>query len=138
MYDHKYAGDIDNAAYEIGQFCRRWGKIQVTQTKEKYGTARVYCHFGISTIHDLIWTGHSYNRWEQKLGKFGKVCFLIDWNIIYRIIKFTRANYLISRYQAFIYRLAYKRAMKKYPHIKGAIKHGADFHELLTDLCTKP
>lgn len=129
--------DVGEAADYIGAFCKKWGKIRVSQTKEKYGTARVYCSFsGCPNLHELFWPGHYYIRWER-LGFFGDILQWIDNKIIDNIIYYSGINYIFVPYQEFIYRLAYKRAMKKYPHIKKEIKHGADFDELLKNLCTK-
>lgn len=136
LREENYA-DIEQAAYEIGKFCKRWGFIQVTQTKEKYGTARVYCSFGIYNIHSMIWPGWVYNQWERRFGKIGKIAFWIDHNIIHNIIFYSKLYIPIGIWQRFIYRLAYKRAMQKFPHIAGPIKYGADYNELLKDLCTK-
>jgi len=41
---------------------------------------------------------------------------------------------IIDVWQRFIYRLAYKRALKKYPFIREEILCAADFSELLEDL----
>jgi len=35
--DFKYFGDVGRAAQFIGDYCRKYGRIGVTQTKEKYG-----------------------------------------------------------------------------------------------------
>lgn len=131
-------GDVGDAADYIGQFCRRWGFITVSQTKEKYGTARVYVSFsGCPNMHNIFWPSHHYIRWEQYLGKFGEVLYWIDNKIVDNIIYYSGINYIFVPYQRFIYRLAYKRAFKKYPHIKKEIKHGCDFPELLKGLCTR-
>jgi hypothetical protein len=70
---------IDEAAYYIGRFISRYGRISVSQTKEKWGCACVYCY--------------APQNW----------------------------------YQIFIYRLAYRLAIKKWPHLKEEILEGADW-----------
>jgi hypothetical protein len=77
---------IGSAADEIGHFISRWGRITVSQTKEKWGMSCVYC--------------------------YGPVNF----------------------WQRFIYRLAYKLAIRKRPHLREELLNGADWDEYLEDL----
>jgi hypothetical protein len=123
--------DVENAAYEIGEFCRRWGKIQVTQTKEKYGTARVYCHFGCRDLHSIFYPGY-VAVWNPKW-----LFQLVGETVGYRIMTFPFlrwAHPAVYRWQKFIYRLAYRRAVAKYPRVREEILAGADFDELLVGL----
>lgn len=83
----EYFYEVGEAANYIGKFCRKYGRIGVRDTKEKYGTARVYCRFS--------------------------------------------SNFLVIIYQIWIYRLAYKKAIKKFPYIKKEILYGADWQEYL-------
>lgn len=129
--DFKYFGEVGEAADYIGDFCKRWGRIFVSQTKEKYGEARVYCHFGGLSLHSFLFPGWCYKRkgfpqwlWSLDIWYLSKVFGL-----------FTRLGF--GRYQQFIYRLAYKRALKKWPMIREEIIFGADYSELLEDLWTK-
>ena len=113
----KYFGDVSRAADEIGDFCRKWGRINVAQTKEKYGTARVYCTLGLTDLHGLLYPGYAYVRgpyWLMTLPIF---------------------RYLPTRWwQRRVYRLAYARALKKYPHIREEILDCADWPEYLEGL----
>ena len=126
---HDWGGDFKNfyevgqAADEIGEFCRRWGRIGVRQTKEKYGTARVYCSLGWYQLHCITHPGHCYSRYPKWLWKF-------DINYLSKIIR----RIPIIRYHKFIYRLAYKRALRKYPFIRDEIIYGADWSEFLEGL----
>lgn len=123
----QYFGEVGAAADEIGDFCRRYGRIRVTQTKEKWGTARVYCHFGWLSLHGLLFPGYVYKR-----PGFPQWLWSIDiWYISRVLILFSRP---ISLYQTFIYRLAYKRALKKYQMISREILGGASYPELLVGL----
>jgi hypothetical protein len=112
---------VSEAAYEIGTFISRWGRIGVMQTKEKYGTVRVYCSFGFDCIHGLIWPRHCWihRGWPLKLDLW--------------ISKFLKPviNPLFCLLQKKIYRLAYKRAVKKYPHLRDEIFSCADWGEAL-------
>ena len=111
--------DIDNAASYIGDLCRKWGRIQVRQCKEKFGTVRVYCSLYCQSLHDLIFPGYCRVRSPYRLWVFP----------IFRPVQ-----HLVFLYQKFIYRLAYKNAIKKWPNIKQEILCAADFHEYLKGL----
>lgn len=124
----KYFADVGIAADEIGAFCVKYGRISVTQTKEKYGTARVYCSFGWTCLHSLL-----FPRYICKHPKFPKWLWKLDIYYIGPILRFLFAKPIYS-YQKFIYRLAYKKAIKKYPHIREEILNGADWDELLKGL----
>jgi len=125
----QYFNEVEDAAYEIGEFCKTWGRIFITQTKEKFGTARVYCYFAYPSLHGLIWPGYYCKRpnypqwlWSADIYYLSKIFAVIS-----RLIGF-------NKYQTFIYRLAYKRALAKYPMIRNEILAGADHGELLKDL----
>lgn len=118
----EYFREVELAAQEIGDFCKKWGRMGVWQTKEKYGTARVYCSFGLWGFHSLINPGYARNRWPSWLWK-------LDCDYGTRVI--TPFNWFIAHYQIFIYKIAYKRAIKKYPFIKKEILVCADYSEYL-------
>jgi len=121
-----YFDDVSKAADEIGQFCRRWGRLGA-YTKEKYGTCRVHIQgMGYLSLFSLTHPGYVYSRYPKWL-----------WSAdIYYIGPFLRKTIgrPMYKYQCFIYRLAYKRALKKYPNIREEILCCADFDELLKDL----
>lgn len=117
--------DVGKAADEIGDFCVKWGRINVRQTKEKFGTVRVYCSLSIWGFHSLIYPRYVYSQFPDWLWK-------LDCKIGTKILSPFR--FLFGKHQAFIYRLAYKRALKKYPHIRKEILDCADYSELLKSL----
>lgn len=122
---------VGDAAYEIGTFCRRWGRLAVTDSKEKYGTVRVYLMFGCRDLHGFFYPGYvyiGYPRWLFKL--VGKN---VGWHIM-TFPFFRPVQSLVFHWQKFIYRLAYKRALKKFPEIKEEILCCADFDEFLEGL----
>lgn len=123
----EFFGEVGRAADEIGDFCRRWGRIQVRQTKEKYGTARVYCSFGLYSLHSITHPGHVWNRYPRWLRR-------IDYFVFANLFRVLRINKLVEPYQIWVYRLAYKRALTKYPMIRLEILNGADYTELLEPL----
>jgi len=115
---------VEQAAHEIGIFCIKWGRIPVRQTKEKYGTVRVYNSFGIENLYWFIRPNYCFYRapiWVRKLddATFGRLFELL--------------RPLIVKYQIYIYNKAYQNAVNKYPHLREEIVVNADFPEFIND-----
>jgi len=125
-YDEIDYSGIDSAADEIGKFLVKWGRVNVTQTKEKYGTVRVYCSFGWSSLYAITHPTHHYYRYPKWL-------MLFDIKYLSRIIP-PLTNWAIVPYHKWLYRLAYKRAIAKRPHLRSNIYYSADFMEVLIGL----
>lgn len=120
-WSDKYFEQVDDAAEMIGAFISRWGRMGVMQTKEKFGTVRVYCHFGIDCIHSIFWPRHC---WIHKWWPYSFDLSISSWLM-------PLVNKIMVPYQEWIYRLAYKRAVKKYPHLTNEILVMADYGKLL-------
>lgn len=114
-----YFCDVANAAHFIGKFLKKWGRVNVRQTKEKFGTARVYCNFGWYQLHDIFYPGYVRNQFPAWLWR-------LDCNYAPHIMRII--NPLITAYHVWLYKLAYKKAIKKWPHIKKEIIYGADYY----------
>lgn len=114
--------DVENAAQEIGDYCRKWGRIQVTSTKEKYGSARVYCHFGLHQIHSISHPGYVYNQYPKWL-------WTLDCNYGSKLL--IPIQGIVVKWQTYIYNKAYQKALKKYPHIRQEILSCADYREYI-------
>jgi len=125
--DFKYFEDVGQCAEEIGAFCVRWGRIGVTSTKEKYGTVRVYCVFGLYSLHSLL-----FPRFVFRHPSFPLWLYRLDSKIMSPA--FQALGRPLVWYQIKIYRLAYRRALKRYPHIKEEILSDADYPEYLEGL----
>ena len=117
---------INDAADWIGCFLVRWGRVSVTDTKEKWGTARVYCRFGWTQLHDITHPRYVYLQYPKWLIK-------ADFSFFMPIISRTIGRWIVP-YHEFLYRTAYKMAIKKWPHLKLEILNGADYPELLENL----
>ncbi len=117
---------ISDAASYIGEFLKRWGRVNVTQYKEKWGTVRVYCDLGWYCLLNITHPGYvhyrPYPEWLKRLDIF----------CLSRAIR--KLNFLVVPFHAWLYRLAYKKAIAKWPHLKAEIIDGADYHELLKGL----
>jgi len=149
---HRWGDDFDFAAVsyaarDIARFCKRWGRIGVRDYKEKYGTARVYCGFGYTSFHGLIWPGHMFCRFPfgvSRLGwklngtwigkKLGHILWVADLRLSEVLLRNKFVEPLLIKYQIWIYKKAYERALKKYPHIVREILCGADYPEFLKHL----
>jgi len=114
------------AAHFIHEYLVRYGRISVRQSKEKFGTVRVYCSLGYRGFFGLLNPGHVYVHWPRWLNN-------LDWKIG-RPFMLLVLNKLIVPYQKFIYRRAYKKAIEKYPAIRENILCAADYPNLLEGL----
>ena len=112
---------LDKAITYIHKRFRRY-KLYVIQSKEKFGTARIYCRLGWNSLHDITHTGYAYYRYPKWL-------VYLDIHFFPRII--TPLNKIVIPFQKWLYRNTYKRVCDKYPHIKEEICCMADFVELL-------
>lgn len=124
--DFAYFSDVEDAAEYIREFCVKWARLG-GQSKEKYGTARFYANFGVYNLHSLTHPGWANYAWYPK--------WLIKFDIYYAPImfKYSGINWLFSKWQPYIYYVAYKKALHKWPHIQAEILDGADYPELLKE-----
>lgn len=106
---------ISDAAEYIGLSLRKWGRVSVTDYKEKYGTVRIYCRFGWYQIHDITHPGYHYIQWRP-IGHWHTPSIL---------------NYLVVPLQTRFYTYLYGRAIRKWPHLRKEILYGADYPEFL-------
>ena len=116
---------ITKAACEIGSFLRRWGRVDVRQWKEKWGTVRVYCSFGWHQLHSITHPGYSFSQYPQWLWRldcrvFSRFVYLLNWFVV--------------PWHAWLYRVAYARAVRRRPHLRREILCCADWPELLKGL----
>lgn len=114
--------DLNDAINYISTFCRRWGRLG-GDAKEKWGCVRFYVRFHWQ-LHDLIYVGHCYIKWGKFWQKIDNFYFSCAW--------LNPIKNLIVRYQEFIYRKAYMRAVGRWPHLAIEILCDADYKELFT------
>lgn len=112
---------IDDAAHWIATQLIRWGRVPVTQYKEKFGTVRVYCGFGIYGIYGL-WRPHYcwYPKWWPM-----RLDFWLAGTRLFKAIN----NFVVPLQQK-LYAHVYKRAVQKWPHLYDEIVSQADYGEL--------
>jgi len=118
-------GGIDDAASYIGQGLRKWGRVDVKQFKEKYGTVRVYCRLGVGMFHQLIWPGYCSNQYPYKWLWLADLKLMWLWRLL---------NHAVVPYHKYLYRKYYANAVQKWPHLREEILCCADFDELLKGL----
>ncbi len=115
---------VGDAAEYIGSNLLKWFRIGVRQRKEKYGTVRVYCSLGFSSLYSL-WRPHYV--WIPKWWPYS-----LDLNISRYLMPLV--NFIALPIQQIGYRYIYKQAVKKWPHLKNEILCCADFSEYLKGL----
>ena len=112
---------INDAAEYIGLGLLKWGRLDVRQWKEKFGTVRVYCSFGINSWNQLTHPGDVFYRWPRWTWRFQQSP---GWF-------FVLLNKLVVPYQKWLYRHFYAYALLRWPHLAKEILKGCDYHELL-------
>lgn len=114
---------INDAAYYIGDWLSTWARIPVRDVKEKYGTVRVYCGFGIAGIYGL---------WRPRYGWYPKWWPMsLDFWLTYDSSIFgwlNRAVIIPLQKKAYVWR--YAQAVRKWPHLYREIVSAADYGEL--------
>ena len=113
-------GGIDDACEFIGDRLVKLGRIHVSQTKEKFGTVRVYCSFGLDSFYGIWRPRHMWvpTWWPWKLD-------LTVFNWISPLL-----NKVVIPYQKWLYKQTYRKAVQKWPHLYDEIVSCADWGEL--------
>lgn len=113
---------INDAAYYIGHWLATWARMPVTDYKEKWGTVRVYCGFGVAGFYALWRPQHMWypKWWPMKL----------DFWFTYKTPIFEWLNRLVIPLQKRAYVWRYKRAVQKWPHLYKEIVSMADYGKL--------
>jgi hypothetical protein len=116
---------INDAAEYIGEGLRKWGRVDVWQTKEKFGQVRVYCSLGLNSWHQLTHPGHAFNRWPRWLW--------LSLNFSgYPLLRLL--NCAVEPYHIWLYRRYYRKAVERWPHLREEILCAADYPKLLVFL----
>lgn len=101
-------------------------RLPVLQAKEKFGTVRVYCNFGITTFYSLFHPSYYFYQWDGWRKN-------LDYTVGVKILRFL--NWLfIEKYHTRVYREAYRQAIAKWPHLEEEILTAADWEEYLVGL----
>lgn len=115
---------LEEIAESIGNFCARYGRISVTQVKEKYGSVRVYCGFGCASLHNLL-----FPRYVYRHKNFPKWLWHLD--CTYGLKFWEYASRIVFPYQKSIYKLAYMRAIWQHPDKFDEITSCMDYPEYI-------
>jgi hypothetical protein len=116
---------INGACDILYSTSRRWGRLG-GQVKEKFGTVRFYASFGHLSLHTLIYPGYVYSQFPKWLWRLD---IYITGPILDKLF-----GRLFVWWQTKVYRYAYKKALKAYPHLREEILCAADYRELLEGL----
>lgn len=119
---------ISDAASFMADYLTKWGRVPVRDHKEKYGTVRLYCSFGWSSVMDLTHPGYAWVPYKRD-GLMWKLCYSRS----LMPFLFNLLSYVVRPYHIYLYRRAYKLAIKKWPHLREEILRGADWCEYLEE-----
>lgn len=115
----------DEAAYMIRDYLIKYGRVNVRDAKEKFGSVRVYCSLGFWSVYSIFYPGYYFVRWPSWLYK-------IDLVVGARLVRIL--NFLIVPYHKWLYRRAYAKAIERFPYIRYNILYCADYPDLLRGL----
>lgn len=116
---------IEDSAYYIDETLKKYGRICVMDSKEKYGTVRVYCTLGWCSLHCIVYPGYMFSQFPGWLWRLDcDICGLVC-----RVL-----NILAMPYHKWLYRHVYSNAVDRWPHLRNEILCCADFPELLEGL----
>jgi hypothetical protein len=119
---------LDLCISYIGNNLRRWGRVNVTQMKEKFGECRIYCSLGWHSLFSITHPG-----WvSYKIAGYPNWLMTFDIFVLSRIVSYL--NFIILPYHKFLYHKLYSDCVKKYPHLHDEILDASDFPELLENL----
>lgn len=116
---------LNDAANYIADYLVRYGRVFVTDHKEKWGTVRVYLFWGFQNgwlMNHMFYPQYHYYqfpRWVRKIDS---------------LVPCSWINPILIPYQEMLYKKAYKNAILKWPHLKREILEGSDYPELLKHL----
>jgi len=116
---------IGDAADWIHRQLVRKARINVIQSKEKFGTVRVYCSFGWAQLHSITHPSYVYSQYPTWLWN-------LDCKYLWQVVSLL--NPIVVPYQQMVYRRTYKKALRMWPHLVREILTGADYSELLVGL----
>jgi hypothetical protein len=121
---------LDEAISYIDQTLRRW-RVNVQQSKEKYGTARIYCSLGLEWWPQLTHPGYTRNPWPRWLnfvvyGSYDKRSPL-HWLL-------RSLNLVVVPFHKWLYRRTYAEAVRRWPTLRAEILACPDWPELLEGL----
>jgi len=114
-----WEGISDAAAY-IGRGLRKWGRMDVHDYKEKFGTIRVYCSLGLYWWPQLTHPGYVFNRWPRWTWRLQSSP---RW--LFRLL-----NLAVVPFHTWLYRYYYNKAACRWPHLYEEILSHADYGEL--------
>ena len=124
--DFDWAG-LDKAITYINNNLIKWGRVNVRQAKEKWGTARIYCSLGWSSLLSITHPNYCHYR------PYPKWLMRLDIFYLSKVIP-GLFNWWVLPYHKWLYVKLYSDMVKKYPHLKDEITSCCDYPALLKDL----
>ena len=119
---------VGEAVEYLDKNLRKW-RIDVRQSKEKFGTVRIYCSLGIQWWPQITHPGSVWYRWPEYL-KF--IAYPGKYSPFRWLLRLT--NIVAVPIHLWAYRRYYRKAVEQWPHIKDQILSDADWPQLLEGL----
>lgn len=126
--------------HSLGKACnfflylRSIGRVQISSTKEKYGTMRLEFLFWAGHYHEfmhsMIYPGRLFIKWPYLVR-------LIDMYVFTPIARYSGLCRLVTMYQRLVFNVLTIIAVKKWPHIRYEIMSELEFRDLLYDWTKK-
>lgn len=103
----------------------KMARVPVIQCKVKHGTLRMYCSLGWRNLLDATHPGYMHYSPYPK--------WLMTFDILYApmVFKYSGLSFLSYHLHKRVYIYAYKKALKKYPHLRRELTCCMDYPELL-------
>lgn len=122
MWGDKWFAEHGDDLHSAIDFCitnmSRWGRINMSLSKEKFGCFRDNALFWEGTIQSIIFPDMYYAILPTIYHKF-------ELPILAPLLRYMGVVWLVQQYQRFIYNLVIQKVCKKYPEI---------IHEMVRDL----
>lgn len=119
MIEHDERDQLEHDTCLAVDIISKWARrgMIMGQLKEKYNTTRWYAYIGNLHFHSILYPRHMYSRYKYKW------MWRFDCKYGYAIFKYTGLNWLLTKWQIFCYKSAYKEIDKKYPNVRNCIDH---------------
>jgi len=128
---------------------RQWNTMHVTQTKEKFGTCRVYCHMAsYEQVEEkykeyclqIDKSNEKYKKWISGDVAEDDPSYPAEWTLKLYKEEYPRTPLTAEQFtkkcafeDAQHYRRVYNDAVRMWPQYRNVIVNAADYHELLYD-----
>jgi hypothetical protein len=128
--DWPHWDDLGAAITYFDRLVRRY-RLRTHQIKEKFGTLRCYmAGLGFESLHDVTHPGYAYSRYPRWLWRMCCGGCLSTSNWFWKWLVWRPSSWV----QARLYRRAYQKTLRRWPHLAPELLGSADIPSLLVGL----